>query len=151
MSVHNGGCLCSSIRYKVKGNPEIGAVFHCRYCQLRTGSAFGALAYFKNENFEITSGKVKKFNFTSESGTQWETFFCDNCASTLFVRLEIRSGLLGVTAGTFDPPTFWFDLDREVFMRSRAHFVGEITAKDNHETIAYYAPKIDEPERRKGG
>ena len=30
--------------------------------------------------------------------------------------------------GTFDPPTFWYDLDAEVFVRSKAHFVGDIEA-----------------------
>ena len=99
-------------------------MLHCRYCQLRTGSAFG---------------------------TQWETFFCDTCATTVFIKLEVRQGLIGVTAGTLDPPTFWFELDREAFMRSKATFVGDINAKETHETIAYYAPKIDEPKRRKGG
>ena len=82
MSAHNGGCLCGNVRYKVTGNPEISAACHCRYRQLRTGLAFGALAYFNNVNFEITLRKVKKFNFTSESGNQWETFFCDNCATS---------------------------------------------------------------------
>ena len=102
------------------GTPEIGAVCHCRYCQLRTGSAFGTLAYFKDENFKITAGKAKEYTFTSESGTQWETFFCDTCATTVFIKLEVRQGLIGVTAGTLDPPTFWFELDREAFMRSKA-------------------------------
>lgn len=151
MSEHNGGCLCGDLRYKVMGTPEIGAVCHCRYCQLRTGSAFGTLAYFKDENFKITADKVKEYTFTSESGTQWKTFFCDTCATTVFIKLEVRQGLTGVTAGTLNPPTFWFELDREAFMRSKATFVGDINAKETHETIAYYAPQIDEPKRRKGG
>ena len=54
MSAHNGGCLCGNVRYKVTGNPEISAACRCRYRQLRTGLAFGALAYFNNVNFEIT-------------------------------------------------------------------------------------------------
>lgn len=151
MSEHSGGCLCGDLRYKVMGNPEIGAVCHCRYCQLRTGSAFGTLAYFKDENVKITAGKGKEYSFTSESGTQWETVFCDTCATTVFIKLEVRAGLTGVTAGTLDPPTFWFELDREAFTRSKAHFVGDIIAKDTHETIVYYDPKIEEPKRRKGG
>ena len=69
----------------------------------------------------------------------------------MFIKLEVRQGLIGVTAGTLDPPTFWFELDREAFMRSKATFVGDINAKETHETIAYYAPQIDEPKRRKGG
>ena len=133
------------------GTPEIGAVCHFRYCQLRTGSAFGTIAYFKDENFKLTAGKVKEYSFTRESGTQWQTFFCDTCAITFFIKLEVRQGLTGVTASTLDPLTFWFELDREAFMRSKAIFVGDIIAKGTHETISYYAPQIDEPKRRKGG
>ena len=133
------------------GTPEIGAVCHFRYCQLRTGSAFGTIAYFKDENFKLTAGKVKEYSFTRESGTQWQTFFCDTCAITFFIKLEVRQGLAGVTASTLDPLTFWFELDREAFMRSKAIFVGDIIAKGTHETTSYYAPQIDEPKRRKGG
>ena len=151
MSEHNGECLCGDLRYKVIENPEIGAVCHCRYCQLRTGSAFGTIAYFKDENLKITTGKGKEYTFMSESATQWKTFFCDTCATTVFIKLGVTPGLTGVTAGTLDPLTFWFELDREAFTRSKANFVGDIIAKEIHETIAYYAPKIDEPKCRKGG
>ena len=151
MSEHSGGCLCVDHRYKVMGNSEIGAVCHCGYCKLRTGSAFGTLEYFKDENVKITAGKGKESSFTSESGTPWETVFCATCAITVSIKLEVRAGLAGLIAGTLDPPIFWFELDKEAFTRSKAHFVGDIIAKDTHETIAYYDPKIEEPKRRKGG
>jgi len=148
---HQGGCLCGNIRYTVNGKPEIAAVCHCRYCQLRSGSAFGSIAYFKEDNFEIISGKLKQFNFTSESGKKWETHFCDQCGTTVFCRLEVRAGLSGICTGTFDPPTFWFDLDREVFKRSKAHFVGDITAMCSHNTIEFYSPEFEEDVRKQGG
>ena len=113
------------------------------------GSAFGTLTYFKDENVKITARKVKEYAFTSESGTQWKTFFFYTCATTVFIKLEVRQGLIGVTAGTLDPPTFWFELDREAFMRSKATFVGDINAKETHETIAHYAPKIMNPNAEK--
>jgi hypothetical protein len=59
MTEHQGGCLCGCIRYIVNDEPEITAVCHCRYCQLRSGSAFGSLVYYKDEDFKITSGELK--------------------------------------------------------------------------------------------
>ena len=109
------------------------------------------LRILKMKTLKSPQVKSKEYTFTSESGAQWKTFFCDTCATTVFIKLEVRQGLTGVTAGTLDPPTFWFELDREAFMRSKATFVGDIIAKETHETTAYYAPKIDEPKRRKGG
>jgi hypothetical protein len=151
MLKHQGGCLCGNIRYAVNGEPEIAAICHCRYCQLRSGSTFGSLAYFKDENFKFISGELKQFNFTSESGNEWETNFFDRCGSTVFCRLEVRAKLSSICTGTFDPPTFWFDLDRAVLKRSKAHFVCEITAKGSHKTIGCYSQKLREDIRKHGG
>ena len=52
---HEGGCLCGQVRYRTIGSPKRAAVCHCRYCQLRAGSAFGTLVYFKKDNIEILS------------------------------------------------------------------------------------------------
>jgi hypothetical protein len=46
--LHEGGCLCGEARYVVSGYPEPRGVCHCRYCQLRTGSAF--YVHFKKSN-----------------------------------------------------------------------------------------------------
>ena len=43
---HQGGCFCGKLRYETVGEPVRTAVCHCRYCQLRTGTAFGISVYF---------------------------------------------------------------------------------------------------------
>ena len=142
--IHRGGCACGKVRYEVKGNPQVSAVCHCRYCQLRSGSAFGTLVYFSEENFKIISGKCNTYKFISESGYNWTNQFCKTCATTLISRLEIKPGHVGVAGGTFDPPTFWYNIVTEVFTRSKAHFVGEIPTEKKSKTIHYYSPKIIE-------
>ena len=132
------------VRYEVNGNPQVSAVCHCRYCQLRSGSAFGTLVYFSEENFKIISGKCNTYKFISESGYNWTNQFCKTCATTLTSRLEIKPGHVGVAGGTFDPPTFWYNIVTEVFTRSKAHFVGEIPTEKKSKTIHYYSPKIIE-------
>ena len=142
--IYRGGCACGKVRYEVKGNPQVSAVCHCRYCQLRSGSAFGTLVYFSEENFKIISGKCNTYKFISESGYNWTNQFCKTCATTLTSRLEIKPGHVGVAGGTFDPPTFWYNIVTEVFTRSKAHFVGEIPTEKKSKTIHYYSPKIIE-------
>ena len=142
--IYWGGCACGKVRYEVKGNPQVSAVCHCRYCQLRSGSAFGTLVYFSEENFKIISGKCNTYKFISESGYNWTNQFCKTCATTLTSRLEIKPGHVGVAGGTFDPPTFWYNIVTEVFTRSKAHFVGEIPTEKKSKTIHYYSPKIIE-------
>ena len=140
-NVHQGGCLCGHIRYETHGPSDLTGVCHCRYCQLRTGSAFATLIYFSIDKFEILSGSLKQHEFLSESQKQWRTNFCENCGSTIFLELEVFQGLVGIEAGTFDPPTFWFDITNEVFIRSKAHFVGDIVTNKKDETFFSYDPK----------
>ena len=50
---HKGGCWCGLVRYESYGEPTYAGICHCRYCQLRTGSAFGVSIYFPDELLKI--------------------------------------------------------------------------------------------------
>ena len=149
--VREGGCLCGEARYLVSGYPEPRGVCHCRYCQLRTGSAFAVLAYFKPENFSLKSGQLTHYGFTSESGKQWDINFCSKCGTTVYYQLEAWGDLIGIDSGTFDPPSFFFDIAGEVFTDSKAHFLGDIKADRHFEKFPGYEPKIHEEDRLKRG
>ena len=149
--VREGGCLCGEARYLVSGYPEPRGVCHCRYCQLRTGSAFAVLAYFKPENFSLKSGQLTHYGFTSESGKQWDINFCSKCGTTVYYQLEAWDDLIGIDSGTFDPPSFFFDIAGEVFTDSKAHFLGDIKADRHFEKFPGYEPKIHEEDRLKRG
>lgn len=148
---YEGGCLCGAIRYEAMHEPDRVTVCHCRYCQLRSGSSFGSLVYFDAAHVRLLQGETARYSFISESGHRWETAFCSTCATTLFIELEKRPGLIGVAYGTFDPPTFHFPITREVFTRSKAGFVGAIPADEQHETIADFTPGAAEDPRLRGG
>ena len=90
--IHKGGCLCGQVRYETQGQSELTGVCQCRYCQLRTGSAFATLIYFPLDRFEITSGYLRRHEFLSESEKKWQTNFCEKCGSTVFIELEIFEG-----------------------------------------------------------
>mgnify|MGYP003325429722 CR=1 FL=1 len=65
---HQGGCFCGKLRYEPVGNPVRTAVCHCRYCQLRTGTAFGISVYFNTD--QVTFTRVAGSSATlSKSGT----------------------------------------------------------------------------------
>ena len=38
--IHQGGCLCGTVRYRTVGRPERTTICHCTFCQRLTGSAF---------------------------------------------------------------------------------------------------------------
>ena len=66
-NIHEGGCLCGGVRYRTKGDPKRVGVCHCRYCQLRTGSALGISVYFDAEAVEVLQGALKPYAYTTES------------------------------------------------------------------------------------
>ncbi|WP_425050355.1 GFA family protein [Psychromarinibacter sp. S121] len=136
---HEGGCHCGAIRYRTTGMPAKTAVCHCRDCQLRTGSAFGVSVYFDSDRIEILQGVPRGYHFQSESGRSFATQFCPECGTTLMWVLELFPGRTGVAGGTFDPPSFWYDVGREVFTRSRAPFA-VLGLPDSSETSSSYAP-----------
>jgi len=57
--LNQGGCACGNVLYKTIAKEEFASVCHCRYCQLRTGSAFGISVYFKSDGVELLSGDLK--------------------------------------------------------------------------------------------
>ena len=137
--IHEGGCSCGSVRYKTKGKPERTGVCHCRYCQTRTGSAFGISVYFFKENVVKTEGELSKYEFTTESGRSFVQEFCPKCATTLFWTIGMNKEMTGVAGGSFDPPSFWYDIDREVFRRTSATWINNNIA-EKHDTHPMYEP-----------
>lgn len=115
--VHEGGCLCGAVRFKVKDAPVRTIVCHCTFCQRRTGSAFGFMPYFKQEDVEIT-GALKSYEHRSdESHRALRIEFCPDCGTTVSMIPEVFAGMRGIAGGTFDDRS-WIKVDRQVWMRS---------------------------------
>ena len=120
---HKGGCACRQVRYIVSGEPELTAVCHCEYCQQRTGSAFGVLVYFKTERIEKLGGDLKGYEHYTDFGYIFNNEFCKNCDGSVYWLNSSFKGMTGISGGTFDPPTFWYDIQNEVFCIKKADFV----------------------------
>jgi hypothetical protein len=56
---------------------------------------------------------------------------------------------MGAAGGTYDPPTFWFDIHRELFKRTQAEYVS-INCPENHKTSPLYKPIKEDPSRLSG-
>lgn len=116
--MHEGGCLCGAVRYRVKAEPVRASICHCRNCQRRTGSAFGIGAYFKQADVEFL-GDLKSFEYRSDESGRWlRTEFCPNCGTTLSWTAEALAGLRAIAGGSFDDPN-WLKIDRHGWTRSK--------------------------------
>ncbi|MCY4590618.1 MAG: GFA family protein [Alphaproteobacteria bacterium] len=146
MQTHEGGCLCGEVRFRVEGEPERAAICHCRYCQLRTGSAFGVSVYVPLDRVTRLSGDLQEFSFRSESGNTWLIERCSSCGTGVYWTIDAEpwASLQGISGGCFDPPSFWYPIRREVFARTRADFCS-IEVNESHDTHPAHAPL--EPDR----
>ena len=141
MSMHEGGCACGEVRYSTTSEVRRAVACHCRYCQTRTGSAFGISVYFDQADVKIHSGELSTYKYKTESGGSGTTRFCKNCGTTLFWNItnDMFKDWTGVAGGSFDPPTFWYDIQVEVFCRSSAPWVNT-TMSVKHDTSRIYNP-----------
>ena len=99
----------------------------------------------------LKSGLLTHCGFTSESAKKWDINFCPKCGTAVYYQLKVGGNSFGIDAGRFDPPTFLFDLAGEVFIKSKAHFIGDIEPDGHFEKFPGYEPKIHEEERLKSG
>lgn len=104
---HEGGCLCGAVRYRLSGAPEYSAHCHCRSCQKAAGAGFATWCGYKEENFEVTKGRIK----ICETSPSVERGFCGDCGTSLtyvaraVVSGQDFSGQIAVLAPTLDDPS----------------------------------------------
>lgn len=120
---HFGGCACGAVRYRVDGEPVLGTVCHCRFCQRRLASAFALLATFDEDKVELLQGEVAEREYRSDESGRWLRMrFCPGCGTTVSHTAELRPGKRTVAGGTFDEPG-WFRIDRHIWARSKLPWV----------------------------
>jgi hypothetical protein len=137
--MHEGGCVCGAVRYKTSGLPKRVSACACTWCQKRTGSAFGLSVYFDEGDVEFLKGSLRKHRLTSDTGRSVESEFCEVCGTTVTFILELRPGLRGIAGGTFDQPTFWYDLETFIFARSKPQWLTIPDGLEVHDTAPYHS------------
>lgn len=121
---NSGGCVCGSVRYKTTGEPLRVTICHCKWCQRRTGTAFGVELVFKDTQIEITGEEeITHYRHISDESGRWlDLQFCKKCGTNLGLALEAAPGIQSLPAGTFDDPD-WIKAEdyqfRHIYVRSK--------------------------------
>lgn len=120
-----GSCLCSGVRYELRGSIKDLGHCHCTMCQKFHGTAFGTYARVKAEEFRVVRGADLIAEYRSSEGVK--RTFCRTCGSPL--QFEVRGKpFLGIAAGSLDSdplikPSYqiwtrskacWWDLDTDL-------------------------------------
>lgn len=95
--MHQGGCLCGSVRYHVDG-PLRDVVFcHCSQCRRQTGSFYAATAAAASDVVIDRAGALKWY----ASSAFARRGFCGDCGSALFWKPE-DGDYIAILAGSLD-------------------------------------------------
>ena len=98
--IHEGGCLCGAIRYRVTGAPTALTLCHCATCRRASGAPSVAWAVFHAGDFAFIAGEPKYFH----SSPPVTRSFCADCGTPLTYQSESRADAMDVTTATFDLP-----------------------------------------------
>jgi hypothetical protein len=116
--IHEGGCVCGSVRYRITGDPVSATVCHCRFCQRRTGSAYSQPVFFKPDQVGFYGGPMKMYVHHSDESNRWlRMHFCARCGTTVSWTAERRPGAIGISGGTLDDPD-WVTERKHIWVRS---------------------------------
>ncbi|BAQ71514.1 glutathione-dependent formaldehyde-activating protein (plasmid) [Rhodovulum sulfidophilum] len=97
--VHEGGCLCGAVRFRVTGEFEHFFLCHCARCRHDSGSAFAATLFSGAARLDWLAGREQVRTFRLE-GSRHGRAFCGRCGSAL--PLETEAAGLAVPAGCLD-------------------------------------------------
>jgi hypothetical protein len=112
--VHEGGCLCGAIRYRVTAAPTALVLCHCRTCRKAAGAPSLAWAIFRAADFAFTKGNPA--TYSSSPGVK--RGFCSRCGTTLTYASADHPDVADVTTATLDDPDA-FTPDREIWLEEK--------------------------------
>ena len=102
-AVHRAACRCGAVTMVARGAPLRTSVCHCRACQARTGSAFGAQARFHADAIAL-AGEVREWRRTGDEGGIATYRFCPVCGVTCWYTVSTEPDVVAVQWGLFEDP-----------------------------------------------
>ena len=117
----SGECLCGKVKYTAEADPVFTAVCHCKNCQKQAGT-FSSVVVAVPAAALSTTGPVKTFEDTGDSGKPVHRRFCPECGSPIITEVDAMPGLALIKAGTLDD-TKWLKPTMEVYCSSAQAWV----------------------------
>ena len=84
MKIHNASCLCSGVRFKIRGELRPVIYCHCSQC-LKTHGHFAAYTSAVKEQIEWQNQETLCWFDFSEKARRG---FCGKCGASLFYKLK---------------------------------------------------------------
>src|SRR5580692_2126750 len=114
MQIHEGGCLCSAIRFRISGDPVFSCICHCSTCRRASAAPTVAWLTFDRSQVEILSGSPRAYR--SSQGVVRQ--FCGTCGSQLSYESIASPMTIDITPASLDNPNL-FPPNNEVWLEHR--------------------------------
>lgn len=103
--IHEGGCACGAVRYRMMSKPLFVHCCHCTWCQRETGSAFVLNAMIETDRVELLKGEPQAAMTPSASGKGQKIVRCQKCKVALWSHYSgIGDKVSFLRVGTLDEP-----------------------------------------------
>ena len=104
-TLHDGGCTCGAVRYRMTSEAMYVHCCHCRWCQRESGAAFALNAMIEAERVVVLKGVPEEIDTPSESGKGQKFSRCPKCKVALWSNYAGASDAIRfVRVGTLDEP-----------------------------------------------
>ena len=81
--MHQGSCLCGSVRFQIDSDLKAVVNCHCKFCHKAHGAAFTTLLFIPFARFELLEGEALITRYHVES-LNADRCFCAKCGTRLF-------------------------------------------------------------------
>lgn len=98
--IHEGGCLCGAIRYRITAPLSNVAHCHCSMCRKASGAPFVTWVVVPVDAVKIVKGAPAVYRSSADS----ERRFCPNCGAQITFWTSRAATGMDVTTGTLDDP-----------------------------------------------
>jgi hypothetical protein len=127
MQIHQGGCLCSAIRFRISGEPIFSCICHCASCRRASGAPTVAWLTFNRGQVRILTGPPRIFR--SSQGVVRQ--FCATCGSQISYETIASPTTVDITTASMDNPNL-FPPTQEVWLEHR------LSWQSANETLAQF-------------
>jgi len=135
-TLHEGGCTCRHVRYRMTTGPLFVHCCHCRWCQRETGSAFALNALIESDRVQSLQGEVEVIDTPSNSGKGQKISRCPRCHIAVWSNYAgAGDAVRFIRVGTLDEPDR-LPPDVHIFTASKQPWV--ILPPDTPAVAEYY-------------
>ena len=134
--IHDGGCACGSVRFRMQSEPLFVHCCHCRWCQRETGASFALNALIESDRLHLLTGEPEVTPTPSNSGKGQNIWRCPRCRVALWSNYAgFGDKVSFVRVGTLDEPDR-ISPDIHIFTESKQPWV--VIPEDQPSVERYY-------------